>query len=416
MKQLLTLLVIALGLVQCTDKNEKTISGEISIGKKDSLQSAILNEKRMVWVHVPEGASTFEKKKYPVIYLLDGPGHFYAVVGMMNSLSGNTFMPEMIVVAIPNTDRSRDLTPTHVDIDFFSGDSIQYNSGGGGKFLDFIQNELVPYIDKNYPTTSYRTFIGHSFGGLSVIHALTTRPQLFNNYIAIDPSLWWDNTAYMQYADSVLSVNQYEGRSLFVGVANTMPEAMTLAELEKDTSKNTAHIKSILKFSHLQEVKKANGLKFAWRYYPDDDHGSVPFIAEYDAFRSIFSWYRLRGMDDFFDPDSKATADEFIQVITDHYINVSKQLGYTELPGEEWVNSAGYYFLGEKMFDKARALFDLNIKNYPNSYNVYDSRADCYLAEKDSAHALEYYAKSLAINPGSISQKKYDDLKEKLKK
>ena len=70
----------------------------------------------------------------------------------------------MIVVGIPNTNRGRDLTPTEVDIDFFTGDSIQYVSGGGNIFLDFIEKELIPYIDETYPTTPYRTFVGHSFG------------------------------------------------------------------------------------------------------------------------------------------------------------------------------------------------------------------------------------------------------------
>ena len=103
---------------------------------------------------------------------MDGPGHFYSVTGMIKQLSttnGNTIVPEMIIVAIPNTDRSRDLTPSHVDFDFFSGDSIQYSSDEGNKFLDFMEKELIPHIEKSSPASSYRTFVGHSFGGLSVL-------------------------------------------------------------------------------------------------------------------------------------------------------------------------------------------------------------------------------------------------------
>jgi uncharacterized protein len=128
---------------------------------------------------------------YPVLYLLDGPSNFYSLTGIAQqlTLNGAMLIPEMIIIAISNTDRMRDFTPTHVDIDIFLGDSIQNNSGGGCKFLDFVGQELIPYVEKTYPATTHRTFIGHSLGGLSVINALITKPQLFNNYIAIDPSL-----------------------------------------------------------------------------------------------------------------------------------------------------------------------------------------------------------------------------------
>ena len=183
-------------------------TNQIVIGQIDSVYSDILDESREIWVHMPESATngTSNTTKYPVLYLLDGPGHFYSVTGMIKQLSstnGNTIVPEMIIVAIPNTDRSRDLTPTAVDFDFFSGDSIQYSSGGGNKFLDFMEDELIPHIEKTYPASPYRTFVGHSFGGLSVINALISRQHLFNNYVAIDPSLWWDDQAFLKVADSV---------------------------------------------------------------------------------------------------------------------------------------------------------------------------------------------------------------------
>ena len=76
-------------------------------------------------------------------------------------------------------------------------------------FLDFIEKELIPYIEKNYPATSYKTFVGHSYGGIAVLNALFERPQLFNNYIAIDPSLWWDDQILLRVADSVFNKNNY---------------------------------------------------------------------------------------------------------------------------------------------------------------------------------------------------------------
>lgn len=424
MKNYLLYIALAFILVNCQQKkaaaNLKKSTNQIVIGQIDSLYSNILNESRDIWIHLPESATnnTSKTTKYPVLYVLDGPGHFYSVTGMIKQLSatnGNTIVPEMIIVGIPNTDRSRDLTPTHVDFDFFTGDSIQYASGGGNKFLDFMEDELIPHIEKTYPAAKHRTFVGHSFGGLSVINALINRQHLFNNYVAIDPSLWWDDQAFLKEADSILSVKKFDGKALYVGVANTMNEGMRVEEVGNDTTKSTAHIRSILQFVNSMDTQNDNGLLFGWKYYNDDDHGSVPLITEYDAFRFLFSWYTIDGLNRFYDPNSNTSAEGLIDLLSSHYKNVSNNFGYQVLPPEQYVNSAGYGFLNNSMPEKAAALFDMNIQNYPKSSNVYDSRGDCFLAQQDSIKALEYFTKALEVGSNEFSQEKIGMLKEKLK-
>lgn len=421
MKNYLLYIAIALILINCRQKegvaNLEKPTNQIVIGQIDSVYSNILDESRKIWVHIPESAinSLSNTTKYPVLYLLDGPGHFYSVTGMIKKLSGSMIVPEMIIVAIPNTDRSRDLTPTHVDFDFFSGDSIQYSSGGGNKFLDFMEEELIPHIEKTYPVSTYRTFVGHSFGGLSVINALISRQHLFNNYVAIDPSLWWDDQAFLKVADSILSVNKFDGKALYVGVANTMDEGMKINEVRNDTTKSTAHIRSILQFVNSMDIQNDNGLLFGWKYYNDDDHGSVPLITEYDALRFLFPWYAIHGLNRFYDSNSNTSAEELIDLLSSHYKNVSGHFGYPVLPPNELINSMGYRFMNNSMPDKASALFDLNIQNYPKSSNAYDSRGDCFLAQQDSIKALEYFTMALEVGSNDFSQEKIDMLKEKLK-
>ncbi len=185
---ILSFLFIALYLtVQCQDNNN------IVIGTIDSIQSDILGEQRRVWVYTPNTGmqDIYASQRYPVVYLLDGPGHFYSVVGMIKQLSttnGNTLCPEMIVVGIENTNRTRDLTPTVSETG-----PLSQNSGGGEKFMAFIEKELMPYIEANYPTEPYRMLIGHSLGGLTAINALIHHTEVFNAYISIDPSMWWDD-------------------------------------------------------------------------------------------------------------------------------------------------------------------------------------------------------------------------------
>jgi len=86
------------------------------------------------------------------------------------------------------------------------------------------------------------------------------------------------------------------------------------------------------------------------------------------------------------------------------------------LPPEQFINSMGYGFMDNSMPDKASALFDLNIENYPKSSNVYDSRGDCFLAQQDSIKALEYFTKALEVGSNDFSQEKIDMLNEKLLK
>jgi predicted alpha/beta superfamily hydrolase len=423
MKNLLFILIVAF-LIGCENKviSEKNSSdNQIVFGTIDSVQSDILDENRKIWIHVPGngGDDIFGAKKYPVLYLLDGPGHFYSVTGMIKQLSttnGNTIVPEMIVVAIPNTNRTRDLTPSHADVSPFGGDSAWLkDSGGGEKFTDFIEKELIPYIDQNYPTAPYRTYVGHSFGGLTVINTLITRPELFDNYVAIDPSLWWNDQGTLNNAKLKLAETDFKNKSLYVGVANTLPADMDIDLARKDTAKETFHFRSILDFVESAETQKENGLSLFWKYYPEDNHGSVPLISEYDAFRAIFSWYKFDKMEDFYDPEYNPEPSEMIAVIEAHYNKLTDRFGYEVLPDEVLINSLGYGFMSDGKLELTEAAFDLNIKNYPESFNAYDSKGDYYLAAKDSVEALKLFQKAVEISPNQFSQEKIDMLLSKQK-
>jgi uncharacterized protein len=151
----------------------------ITIGKKHRLNSKVLNEERPYWVHLPASYhdTIHAPQYYPVLYLLDGDSHFHSVTGVVNfmgaGINGNIQIPECIVVALPNTDRTRDLTPTHTKIDWDGKENPFYEtSGGANAFLQFIREELFPIIESSYRTLPYRVLVGHSFGGLLALHSL----------------------------------------------------------------------------------------------------------------------------------------------------------------------------------------------------------------------------------------------------
>ncbi len=379
----------------------------------DSLRSDILDETRTIWVHVPDETTgaLFGKSSYPVLYLLDGPGHFHAVTGLLKNLGGNGIVPEMVVVGIPNTDRTRDLTPSHVD-EMFGDSSFVKTSGGGDKFLEFMEKELIPYVEEKYPVTGYRTLVGHSFGGLTAIHALFSQAHLFSNYVAIDPSMWWDDWLLVNKADAVLEGSSLEGRSLFMGVANTMEEGMDMDQVKEDTARSSNHIRSILSLIEKLEEKQDSPLEFAWAYYENDDHGSVPLITEYDALRFLFPWYRLEGLDHFFQEDATDDPEALLQALEGHYELVSERFGYPVLPPEPDMNSLGYRLISANKPAMSRAMFELNILNYPESANVYDSMGDFYLDQGDTIQAVDQFKKALELGDNPITKEKLSQLEQ----
>ena len=385
MKPYVMLSLVATVLFSCQhpNKTQTTLNpnNPITIGQIDSLYSNILNEQRKIWVHVPGeyNPSDTSQAKYPVLFLLDGDAHFHSVTGIikqLSSINGNIICPEMIVVGIPNTDRTRDLTPTHIEVAF--GDSTAFKtSGGGDQFTQFIEKELIPYIDQNYPTTAYRTYVGHSFGGLTVVNTLIHHPHLFDNYIAIDPSMWWDNQALSKTADSILSQHQYNRKAFYVAVANTMQKGMSLNEIHSDTSESTIHIRALHQFVKSTEKKKDNGLLFKWKYYGTDDHCSVTLIAEYDAIHFLFPWYKLDDIDQHFNPHLSTTAKEFAHTITSHYKQVSDHFGY---------------------------------KVYPKGALANESMDDYYASQKDTFKAITYFSKAVKVGNNPMTKEKLEKL------
>lgn len=390
----------------CFGQTYRKSNNKIVIGTIDTIHSAILNEEREVLIYIPNSGTgnSNDKTRYPVLYLLDGYSFFHSVTGMVQYLSAIGKMPEMIVVAIVNTDRVRDLTSTHST--FWSNgeqDTAHFKySGGGEKFLSFIEKELIPHIDAHYQTQPYRMFVGHSLGGLMVINTLLNNPALFNAYVAIDPSIWWDNKSVMKQAAIVLKQKNYAGKKLFFASANTLNKGMDISRVIKDTASGNVHVRDNLQFREILKKNNTNKLDWKWKYYDDDNHPSIPLIAEYDALRSFFKNYELPG-----NLEDTSINAEYIQ---NHYQNILLMLGYTVLPPQSTINFLGYNNMSGKLYDKAFSFFKMNIHNYPESANAYDSMGDYYGEKNDKKAAIEAYKKALSLKEMPATKKKLNKL------
>lgn len=415
MKTLFVLLCLSLSLSACSQPAAKpAVEHPITIGTIDSLHSDILKEDRSVWVHVPGGdrSGYFSQQRYPVVYLLDGDAHFTSVVGMIEQLSsvnGNDICPQMIVVGIPNTDRMRDLSPTHVEGGpYLYADAVK-TTGGGEAFLSFMEKELMPYIESKYPTEPYRMLIGHSLGGLLVVQALVYHPDMFNAYVAIDPSMWWDSRKLLKETEHVITKGQkMTGKTLYLGIANTMEADMDIRTVERDTSQSSEHIRSILALDKTLKTSAKSGLKYQSKYYGDDTHGSAPLITEYDALRFVFDFFplKLRGK------DYQDTTGLVLDKIREKCALRSEKMGYAVKPSEDLFNNLGYQALGSGRLELAGRYFRQNIEYYPESFNVYDSYGDYFVAKGDTANAILQFEKSLSKKETPDTRKKLQGLKK----
>lgn len=261
----------------------------------DSIHSNLLNESRIFRVYLPKEIVERKQKQaqYPVLYVLDGDDNYLAISGMMHYLTevnGNRIFPKMIVVYINNTNRTRDLTPYRVNASAMLPKAMAVVTGGAETFTQVIEKEIIPHINAKYPTSPYRALIGHSFGGIFALSVLQKHPDLFDDYIVIDPSLWYDEGRFSKNVLQTIQAGKLRNKSLFIGLANTTNEP-NLNKMLSSKAVFSVHEKSILRFC--QKLSHSKSMPFSYQYYPFDDHGSVPFVGVYDGLRNIFKAHHL---------------------------------------------------------------------------------------------------------------------------
>ncbi len=236
------------------------------IGAIETIPSKVLSENRTLNIYLPEGYQQNDTIHYPVIYLLDGSADedFIHIAGLVQfaNFPWVNLLPKSIVVGIANIDRRRDFTfPTTIE-----KDKKDYpTTGSSEKFISFIEMELQPFIERNYKTTASKMIIGQSLGGLLATEILFKKPQLFNKYLIVSPSLWWNKeslltTALPDFKNSI---------SIYIAVGN---EGKTMVG---DAEKLT------------ELLKKRSRLHIDFHYFEKEDHGNILHLAVYDGFEKF---------------------------------------------------------------------------------------------------------------------------------
>src|SRR5215204_2667796 len=243
--------------------------------KRLTLKSAVLGEERVVLVRTPAGYET-NKVSYPVLYMTDGDGHMGHTSSTVEFLTQNGRMSDLIVVGVTNTDRTRDLTPAKSTQKNPAGELQLPTSGGADNFLKFFETELIPEIEKQYRVQPYRILAGHSLGGLFVIHSMISKPGLFNSYVAVSPSLQWENSEALKRAEEFLAKQKEMKVTLFVSLGN---EPGAIGE-------------DFDKFKELLEKTNIKGFEWQAERMTDEDHGSVVLRSHYVGLRKVYDGWQ----------------------------------------------------------------------------------------------------------------------------
>ena len=361
--------------------------------KRFSIKSTVLGEDRIILVRTPAGYET-NKVSYPVLYMTDGDAHMGHTASTIEFLAQNGRISDLIVVGVTNTDRTRDLSPVKSSDKNAAGELQFPTSGGADNFLKFFETELIPEIEKEYRVQPYRILAGHSLGGLFAIHALIAKPGLFNSYVAVSPSLQWENNEALKRAETFLK-NQKESKvTLFASIGNE-PGAIGEA------------------FDKLKDALAKSNIKgFEWQAerMADEDHGSVVLRSHYFGLRKVFDGWQMPR-----DPQSGAFSGG-LKGVDAHYKKLSEKFGYSVPTPENVINQLGYQLLFQAKPEEAIAVFKANVERYPGSANVYDSLAEAYERGGRIDLAEPLYDKARTLDPDTaIYKTNYERAHTKLK-
>ena len=242
----------------------------IRLGIADTVTSEQLAETRRLIVHLPESYET-SNERYPVLYLLDGTREsVLETIAAMNKLRGDGFAPEMLVVAIENVDRDRDMMP-------LSTTAYPVSNPGAERFLGFIADDLIPHVDRTYRTTEQRILVGKSLSGLFTLYALLTRPGLFGAYVGRSAGWLGDmNDYFSALTDAAFQrADQYQSKAIFMSMSLT----------DSFDPDQIIH-RQMLAFS--ERVASQLGGRVRYKYETYQAHPHVPYPSLYDGLRFVF--------------------------------------------------------------------------------------------------------------------------------
>lgn len=305
----------------------------IHMANKHIIASKSLHTDREIWVSLPDSYTNtqFQPVVYPVIYVLDAEANFMHHSAVVQKFQSGNYprIAESIVVGITNKngDRTKDFTPIN-----------------DAAFTLFIQDELFPFIQSTYRTNEFKVLIGHSLGGLFALTKLYTTPEMFNAYVAHDPSLWYNDKELLKLYQANDQPN-YKKRFVM----------MTQVGEQEVTESLRDHYESIKAMNRI--LRQQPTLHYSYKHYENEDHGSVPMIGTIDFLRWLYAGYSV---------NIKKIKDQ-PELIDQTFKAFSQKMNTPFLPSESYLQLVAKYMVRIKEYDLAEYYFHQRYSLFPNS-------------------------------------------------
>ncbi len=372
------------------------------IGEAYEVESTVLEEKRSYWVYLPPSYHFSGQQSYPVLYLIDGAYNFHFCTGMVEQMSiTSSVIPEMIIVGIDDRGQQNYIN----NLTLPPADAQDPAIGKAEQFMDFIGKELKPQIEKQFRTAGYDLLYGHSIGGLFTVTTLLYQPELFDSYIAVSPSMWWNEYSLSKEAAKKLEKGTSVPRMLYLTLGNE--QQMGVHEL----------------VGVLDQVE-ASGLKWQFSPMPEESHGSVGLTSLNWALRDLFKGWELER--------ERFLALGNAKAVSAHFQQMAQSLGYAmPFPPEMLKQMVGYFLRqgqteqleileqevaqhfpqsSERLalciaqahyrnqnYEQSLALYQEQAQRYPKSFDVLHGLGQNYEAMEKWKEAVDHYQRALGL-------------------
>jgi len=344
---------------------------DIVIGKYKVIHSQVLDEDRLLFVHLPQDYEETQLA-YPVLYILyvDVYDYFADATMVTERLGSTGEMPPLIIIGVANANRYRDFLPIK---------TRDRNEGGGSdNFLRFLEDELIPHIDKTYRTKNFRLLAGPQAAAVFSLYALITKPGLFQAVISENPFMNPENAAYLYP----------KAESFFKNIASQ--KNFLYIKCEKD--ERPQDLEYVNKLARLLESEKPEGFRFQveFREPSGDFIAAMPFR---EGLKTLFSGHKL--------PDNFQTNS--LKDITDYYKKLSKEYGFQVDPPSHLLTFEGEKLNRQGKTKEALEVFEYQLNQNPRSLNALWRLGETYRGMGELEKARDYYKRFLEIRDTDVA-------------
>jgi len=361
---------------QISEKIELTKDNKLlGLGTQYLIKSKILKEDRPIIISLPNGYENNDAN-YPVLYLLDGLGNIKHEVGAVELLTDSGIIPPMIIVGIESLDRSRDLTPSNAGEDVYGGvgEAGMPQSGGALTFLQFLEEELIPYVESNFRTHPYRLLEGHSFGGLFSTYALMEKPDIFDAFIIQAPALWWNKEEMTEKAKTFFKSNSNLDKAIYFGIGGGDGWGMR---------------QELKRYVRVIQENPPQNLRWKHEEVGDEDHDTSRLLLNYHGLKYVFS--------DLIAPEELISAYSNKTFLKGERELMNKYGEHARRPVSNYVDIA-LKLLKEENNLGAMVVFERAVETYPKYIGLITNLAKLYEKTEQENKAIDTYRLAIQLS------------------